>query len=102
MKTHFHISQRDLEHLSELLEAPAFNENAVVVPVQGEEYTPGKSIWLERVVGPFKVVVTLEAGRTRGGEKVVHISTFTLFAEGCPYCGHPLKAGEPCGNCGAW
>ena len=102
MKAHFHISQRDLEYLAELLEFPEFNENAVVSPVQGEEYTAGKSIWLERIVGPFKVVVTVESGRTRAGEKVLHISAFTLFAEGCPYCGHPLKAGEPCGNCGVW
>jgi hypothetical protein len=52
MKTHFHISQRDLERLGALLEAPAFNENALVVPVQGEEFTPGKTIWfVERPSG---------------------------------------------------
>ncbi len=102
MKVHLHISQRDLERLSEVLEFPEFNENAVVVPVEGEEYTAGKSIWLERAVGPFKVVVTLEAGRTKDGKKVLHVNAFTLFAEGCPYCGYQLKAGEPCGNCGAW
>jgi hypothetical protein len=99
MKIHAHIS-RDLERL---LEFPAFDKDAVVVPVQGEKYTPGKTfLWLERVVGELKVVVTIEPGRTENGEKVIHVNAYTLFAEGCPYCGHPLKAGEPCGNCGAW
>jgi hypothetical protein len=102
MKIHIHISQQDLGHLGALLEFPEFNENAVVVPVRGEKYTPGKSLWFERVVGELKVVVTIEPGRTQAGEKVIHVNAYTLFAEGCPYCGHPLKAGEPCGNCGAW
>ncbi len=102
MKVHFHIGQRDLERLSALLGAPEFNGNALVAPIQGEEYTPGESLWLERTIGPFRVVVTLEAGRTKDGKKVLHVNAFTLFAEGCPYCGHSLKAGEPCGNCGAW
>jgi len=103
MKVHIHIGQRDLERLAELLEFPEkFNENATVSPIRGEEYTPGKSLWLERTVGALKVVVRLEPGRNKAGEKVLHIDAFTLYAKGCPYCGYPLKAGEPCGNCGAW